>query len=119
MNIIALIVSIIGTLVVISGFVVAVWVTARGAGKDERIKRLLADSNDYKSRLEFVEPRLTKALEENQMLQELHNPTEAMAGIKSDTAGIKSDTAQILALLRAQAVELTEARDQANGRSHE
>ena len=114
MNTVGLIVTIIGGLVVISGFVVAVWVTARAKSQEEALARTRADRDDYRQKLEFVEPRLAKALEENAMLQELHNPTKAVADIKADTAVIKQHTATILALLRAQAVELLEAQEQAH-----
>lgn len=108
MSTVALVVSIIGGLVVIAGFVVAVSVTSQAKGQEETIGRLRADRDDYRDRLEFVEPRLAKALEENALLQELHNPTQAMADLKADTAKIRSDTGTIMALLRAQAADLVE-----------
>lgn len=108
MSTVALVVSIIGGLVVIAGFVVAVSVTSQAKGQEETIDRLRATGNDYRDRLEFVEPRLAKALEENALLQELHNPTQAMADLKADTAKIRGDTGTIMALLRAQAADLVE-----------
>jgi hypothetical protein len=103
MNPVLVIVSIIGALVVIAGFVTAVWVSARAGGQAERIKRLSGDRDDYKSRVEFIEPRLVKIEQENALLQELHNPSARLGAIKADTA-------RILSILKDQAADIKAIR---------
>lgn len=108
MNTVGAVVTIIGGLVILAGFIVAVFVSARAKGHEETEKRLRNDLNDYKGRVEFIEPRLTKALEENALLQQMHDPSAQLAAIKADT-GV------ILALLRAQASDIQDAIDRAGG----
>lgn len=105
---VAIVISILGGLVLIAGFATVVTVNSRAGGQAEALDRARKDRDDYKDRVEFIEPRLSKALEENELLQRMHNPAERLGAIKSDTAAI-------LALLRAQATEIGDAKRKAEG----
>lgn len=119
MNTIGAIVTILGGLVVIAGFFAAAWVSARTKGSDQELARVRADRDDYKSRVEFIEPRLAAALRENELLQKMHDPTARLTEIRKDSAAILKHTAQILAVLRAQAVDIQEAIENATGGDHD
>ncbi len=108
MNTVGVIVAIIGGLVVIAGFITAVLVSARTKGQEEELERARRDRDDYKGRVEFMEPRMAAALRENEVLQQLHDPSGQLAAIKGDTA-------TILALLKAQASDIQDAIDRAGG----
>lgn len=108
MNTVGATVAILAGLVVLAGFIVAVLVNARAKGQEETTKRLRDDRDDYKSRVEFIEPRLSKVLEENAMLQQMHDPTAQLTAIKGDTG-------MIVALLKAQQVDIQEALNKAGG----
>ena len=108
MNTVGATAAILAALVVVAGFIVAVYVSARAKGQEEELARCRADRDDYKGRVEFMEPRMATALRENEVLQQLHDPSAQLQAIKGDTA-------MILALLRAQATDIQDAINKAGG----
>jgi hypothetical protein len=73
--------AVIGALVGLATVAGALWAVARSATQDTRIKFLEAQVNDYLSRLNYIEPKLTTAEEQNRILLELHNPAEQIKAL--------------------------------------
>jgi hypothetical protein len=81
------------TLATIGGGLYAVF---RSAAQDSRIKRLQDERDDYLSRLNYVEPRLVRAEEQNEMLRELHNPTQHLVDLKGQEQRNHDEIVKIL-----------------------
>jgi hypothetical protein len=76
------------------------WVIVRGSAKDAREKRQAAFIEELTGRLDYVEPRLKKAEEQNAILMTLHNPTAKLDDLSASDARILeilSDQGRLLA----------------------
>jgi hypothetical protein len=105
--------SVLAGLVVLAGIAGGLWAVARNAAKDKTEERLRAENIDLTRRLDWVEPRLKTAEEQNAMLTELHNPTKQ---IEAATIEGREQRAKIIGLLEAQRQTLVSIEQQVEGR---
>lgn len=68
--------AVVGTLVVLAGVAGGLWAVARSSAQDTRIKFLEGERADYLSRLQYIEPKLREAEQQNKVLLDLHNPAD-------------------------------------------
>lgn len=100
--------AVIGGLVGLAAIAGALWAVARSAAQDTRIKFLEGQRDDYLSRLNYIEPKLKTAEEQNRILLELHNPAEQIKALATQeqtnhdrTVLLLTEQRQTLALMEA------------------
>lgn len=91
------------TLATLAGGLYAVF---RSSAQDARIKRLQDERDDYLSRLNYVEPKLLEAEQQNRVLLELHNPSDQLEAIKAQ-GQVNHD--RIVEIIRSQTTTLRQA----------
>lgn len=109
MNQVALTVSVIGVVLLLTGVAAGLLAVFRTTAQDKRIERLQSENGDYVRRLDYVEPRLHTLEQQNETLLRLHDPT-------SDRAATNAEHTKIIALLNAQGDTLKELERNMEGR---
>ena len=100
--------TIIGGLFALAVLVGGLYFAVRSSAQEARIKFLQGERDDYKGRLEWIEPRFKQAEEQNRLLRNLHNPTaqiEALGQANSERHQV------IVTMLEAQAVVLRDVNE--------
>lgn len=100
--------TIIGGLFGLAVLVGGLYFAVRSSAQETRIKFLQGERDDYKGRLEWIEPRFKQAEEQNRLLRNLHNPTaqiEALGQANSEWHQV------IVTMLEAQAVVLHDVNE--------
>lgn len=93
--------AVIGALVALATIAGVVWVVARSSARDTRLKYVEGLAADYLSRLNYIEPKLTKAEEQNRILLELHNPAEQIKALAAQEQTNHDRTVALLVEQRA------------------
>lgn len=93
--------AILGALVALAAIAGGLFAYAKSGAQDIQMKRLREERDDYLSRINYIEPRLTAMEEQNHILLKLTDPTE---GIKS----LGVDHSKIIDILERQEATLGE-----------
>lgn len=88
--------TVIGALVGLAALAGGLWVVARSSARDTRLKYVEGLAADYLSRLNYIEPKLTKAEEQNRILLELHNPAEQIQQLAAQEQANHARTVSLL-----------------------
>lgn len=104
----ATVLSIIGALVALTVLGAGVYVIFTTSAKDAREKRLRDENVDLIRRLDYVEPKLKTAEEQNALLMQLHNPT---AQLEQMSAENRQRHVEISRLLKEQSQTLHDIDD--------
>jgi hypothetical protein len=101
--------AVVGGLVALATLGGGLWAIFRTSAQDSRIKFLESQTADYLSRLNYIEPKLKEAEQQNRILLELHNPAEQ---IKQLAAQEQTNHDQTITLLteQKQTLALIESR---------
>lgn len=108
MNTTVAIFGIVAALLALSGYITTVIINTRAERDKAEMARIRADRDDYKGRVEFIEPRMADAVKRVEFLEQMVDPSARLDGIKTDTTAI-------LAALHALALDLHDAQDIAGG----
>lgn len=100
--------AIVGSLVLLAGVGGVLYAQARASQRDATETRLRRENEDYLRRLNFVEPKLAKAEEQNALLMTLHNPTAKLEELSGNDK-------KILEILAAQGLELRQIHTAVSG----
>lgn len=92
MSTIQAVLSVVGALVGLSVVGGGLWAVFRSSAQDATITRLRAEISDYVGRIEYIEPRLTSAEQQNRLLRDLQNPSAEIGEVK----GLQARTLELL-----------------------
>lgn len=92
MSTIQAVLSVLGALVALAIVGGGLWAVFRSSAQDATINRQRAEIADYRGRLDYIEPRLSAAEEQNRILRDLQNPTAEIGEVK----GMQVKTLEIL-----------------------
>lgn len=88
--------AVVVTLITLASLAGGLYAVFRSSAQDARIKRLQDERDDYLSRLNFIEPKLVQAEQQNQVLRDLHNPAEQIGQLKAQEQDNHDKVVQIL-----------------------
>lgn len=82
MSLLQSVLAVIGALLALSAVGGGLYAAFRSNDQEARIKRLQSERDDYLSRLNYIEPRLTVVEQQNEVLRTLHNPADQLQALR-------------------------------------